>query len=116
MRPWLYVPIVLSLLVLGAHFLRFANRFGVVIILVLVGMLLLRRAWVARLMQVVLLLGAFEWIRTLVLLAKMRAAIGEPATRLVIILGAVALLSAASALLFQTKALKRAYGLDRESE
>lgn len=107
----LYVPIVLSLTVLGAHFLRYGNDIGVAASLVIIGLLLIRKAWVARLVQVALVLGAIEWLRTLFFLAQMRAAMGQPATRMTIILGAVAVVTFCSALLFQSTRLKKIYGL-----
>lgn len=112
MTGLLYVPIVLSLVALGAHFLRYGNDLGVTVAVVLIGLLFLRRAWVARLVQVALVLGTIEWLWTMYTLVQMRAAHGAPATRMVLILGAVALVAFGSALLFQTKRLKRAYRLD----
>lgn len=114
MQYFLDIPIVLSLLVLGAHFLRGGVYLGVIGALLLVGCLFLRRAWVARLIQAALLLGALEWVRTLILLVQMRAAVHEPATRMVVILGIVIAVTVGSALLFQTKTLKRIYGPERE--
>ena len=82
----LYVPIVLSLVVLGAHFMRFGNYVGVVGALLLIGLLFVRQSWVARLMQVVLLLGTLEWVRTIYALAAVRAAHGQPFGRMAAIL------------------------------
>ncbi len=113
MRALLYIPIVLSLVVLCAHFLRDGNEFGVAGALLLIGLLFVRRAWVARVVQGALVLGAVEWIFTLYQLAQWRAAQGQPATRMVIILGGVALVTLCSALLFQSNTLKRIYRLDR---
>lgn len=110
-RFLLYVPVVLSLLVLAAHFMRYGNTPGVVISLALVGLLFLRKAWVARLVQAALVLGALEWVLTLYRLVQMRAAMGEPAARMALILGAVILVTAGSALLFQAPTLKKIYGL-----
>jgi hypothetical protein len=106
-----YVLIVLSLIVLGAHFLRYGNMLGVLGALVLIGMLFVRQAWVARLIQVILVLGALEWVRTLFVMARWRAAQGEPFVRMVVILGIVAAVTLCSALLFQLPALNRIYGL-----
>lgn len=107
----LYVPVVVSLLVLGAHFMRYDNTLGVVIAVALIGLLLVRKAWVARLVQAALLLGALEWVLTVYRLVQMRTAMGEPVTRMVIILGAVVAVTAGSALLFQTRSLRQVYGL-----
>jgi hypothetical protein len=100
---------ILSLLVLGAHYLRAGSLLLVATALALVACLIPRRPWVPRLVQAALLLGAVEWIRTLVLFAGERMRAGEPYVRLVIILGSVAIVSAASALVFETARLRRRY-------
>ena len=110
----LYIPIVLSLLVLGAHFMRYGNSIGVFAALVLIGLLFIRRPWVARLMQVVLVLGALEWVRTMYELGHMRALHGQPYGRMLVILGIVATVTLCSALLFQSATLKKVYGLERQ--
>jgi hypothetical protein len=107
----IYVPVVLSLVILGAHFMRYGNSIGVFGSLALIALLIVRRPWVARLMQVVLMLGALEWVRTLYELAQVRAAHGQPFTRMIVILGVVAV-TFCSALLFQSPALKGIYRLD----
>ncbi len=111
----LYVPVVLSLVVLGAHFMRYDNSVGVVGALVLIALLLVRRPWVARLMQVVLMLGALEWAHTTYELVQVRAAQGQPFTRMAVILGVVAAVTFLSALLFQSPTLKKSYRLDRQA-
>lgn len=110
----LHIPVVLSLVVLGAHFLRYGHDIGVIGSLVLIAILFLRQPWVARLVQVALVLGALEWLRTLYSLAQVRAAMGEPATRMLVILGGVALVTLVSALLFQTRPLRKVYRLDSQ--
>ena len=112
MTALLYVPIVLSLAVLAAHFLRYGSTIGVAASLLLIGLLFIRQAWVAWLVQVALVLGTVEWLRTLYLLAQWRSSQGESATRMVIILGSVAAVTLCSALLFQSRPLKRTYGLE----
>lgn len=104
-----YVPIVLSLVILGAHFMRYGSAVGVFGSAALIALLIVRRAWVARLMQVALTLGALEWIRTLYELVQVRAALGQPFTRMIIILGFVAAITLCSALLFQSSTLKKIY-------
>ena len=112
-RALLYVPVVLSILVLGAHFLRGGSMIAVFVALVLIGLLFLRRPWVARLVQAVLVLGALEWLRTMYELAQIRAMHGQPYGRMLVILGIVAAVTLCSALLFQTQALKDVYRIDR---
>jgi len=58
----LYLPVILSLVILGAHFMRYGNSIGVIGALLLIALLIVHRPWVARLMQVVLILGALEWV------------------------------------------------------
>lgn len=103
------LPVILSFLLLGAHFYRAGHVPITVLCVVAPFLLLLRQAWVPRLFQAVLLLGAFEWLRTLYLFAQVRIAWGEPWTRLAIILGAVALFTALSGLVFRNRKLAIRY-------
>ncbi|MFY9329675.1 MAG: hypothetical protein WAO76_16905 [Georgfuchsia sp.] len=102
-------PVVLSLIVLGAHFLRAGNLVMVVVVLVIMGLLCVRRRWAVYTVQVALLLGAAEWVWILKALVTSRVEAGQPVLRLALILGGVALLTALSALVFRTARLKRWY-------
>lgn len=108
-----YVPVVLSLVVLGAHFMRYGNPVGVIGSAVLIALLFVRQPWVARLVQMALVLGALEWAHTAYQLTQVRIALDQPFIRMVIILGVVAAVTACSALLFQTQTMKRLYRLER---
>lgn len=103
------LPVVLSLLLLGAHFYRAGQEALTGVCLALPLLLFLRRPWVPRLFQALLALAALEWLRTLYVFAGMRIAFEQPWTRLAIILGAVALLTALSGLVFRVVALRRFY-------
>ena len=105
----LYLPIVLALLLLAAHFLRYGNTVIVVGIAALSGLLFVRRAWAARIIQLVLVAGTVEWLRTLTMLVQERMALGAPYLRMAVILGLVAAVTAFAALLFQSKELKALY-------
>jgi hypothetical protein len=105
----LLLPVVLSLAVLGAHFFRAGSTAGVAAAVLLLLLVAVPRRWGARVVQIALLAGAVEWVRTLVRLARERAAAGQPAARLVVILGGVALVTALSALLYMTPTLRRRY-------
>jgi len=96
-------PVVLALLVLAAHFYRHGQLVFVVAVLALAGLLAVPRRWASRVVQVGLLVGAAEWTRTLLVLARVRREHGMPATRMILILSAVALLTAAAALLLRTR-------------
>lgn len=109
----IFFPIVLSLLLLGAHF----NKAGwlplVIFCVILPFLLFIKRVWVARLVQIVLVLGAIEWIRITIVIVGERIDAGDDWIRLVIILGGVALFTLFSGLLFPwSKTLQRIYVLN----
>ena len=106
------LPVALSLLVMGAHFLRAGNMVLLAAVLVLLALLGVRRPWVARVLQLALVLGALEWARALFVLARRRVQAGEPVVRMSIILGAVAIVAALSALVFRSARVRRWYGLE----
>ncbi len=105
------LPVILSFLLLGAHFYRAGLVSLTVLSVAVLVLLAFRKRWIPRLFQVLLLVGAVEWLRTLYFFAAMRIAWGEPWTRLAIILGTVALLTALSGLVFKLRKVKDFYGL-----
>ena len=112
MTVLLLVPPALSLLVLGAHFLRAGVPVLVLAALGALVLLFVRRPWAARVAQIVLVLGALEWVRAMVVLTGERMSEGLPYGRMVVILGVVAVVTAASALAFRGRTLRRWYRLD----
>ena len=88
------LPVVLSALVLAAHFYRARSLALVALALALPLLLLVRERWSARAVQAGLVLGGLEWVRTLAFFAGQRMEAGRPWTRLAVILGVVAALSA----------------------
>lgn len=110
------LPVILSILLLGAHFFRAGNIAFVLCTVVTLLILVIRKPWVVRLVQIVLVIGGIEWIRTAVILARMRQAAGAPWMRLVLILGAVAALTICSSLIFRYKSLRKRYRLTPGSE
>jgi hypothetical protein len=110
------IPVILSFGLLAAHFSR-AGLVPLMILSVIIPFLLLmRKAWVARGVQILLLLGALEWIRSMFGYIELRKAIGDDWGRLAIILISVAVLTACSGLMFRGKSLKRRYKLEKSSE
>ena len=114
MTALLLVPTILALLVLAAHFLRAGVLFAVVILIVLIPLLGLRRRWIPRLFQGILVLGALEWVRTLLMLRTVRLALGEPYARMAAILGGVVLFTLLAAALFEVPRVSRWYRGRRE--
>lgn len=100
------LPVFISFLLLAAHFLRAGQVVVVGLLLALLLLLFIRKFWVPRVIQVVLLLGAVEWVVTLYSVAQLRIASGLPWTRMAIILGVVALFTALSSLVFRSEALR----------
>lgn len=102
-------PVVFSFGLLAAHFSR-AGFFPLMILSLAIPLLLfIKRPWVARSIQVVLILGAAEWIRAMFGYIEIRKSIGDDWTRLAIILVSVALLTALSGLVFRSKTLRKTY-------
>jgi len=103
------LPVLVSILLLAAHFFRAGQLVLVFVLLCLLPLLMVRKYWVPWVMQIVLLLGAVEWLRTLFFVAQMRIEYDMPWMRMAIILGAVALFTACSGLVFRGKALGNRY-------
>lgn len=89
--------IILSCILVAAHFLRSGSWLLVILCLALPLLLLLHQTWSARLMQGFLALAGIEWIRTLWAIAQERQATDRPWLRMAIILGTVAFVTLLSA-------------------
>jgi len=107
------LPVLFSMLLLAAHFLR-ADIIPLVILSLLMPIgLFIRKAVIARIFQIILILGSIEWIRTTFLLVAIREQQGQPWTKLVVILASVAFFTFASLFVFFLKNLKKRYGLNK---
>jgi len=109
MNAFRLIPVIFSFLLLAAHFYRAGQVVLTGLCIVILLLLFLRQVWIPRLFQVLLVLGSLEWLRVLYFIAAERIAFDEPWTRLVVILGAVALFTALSGLVFKGKALRQKY-------
>ena len=107
------LPVILSFLLLAAHFYRAGLVPLSALCVGLPFLLFLRQPWVPRLLQLLLALGAVEWLRALYGFAAMRIAFGEPWTRLAVILGAVAVFTGLSGLVFRNHKLRTRYDRTR---
>ncbi|MCK6682615.1 MAG: hypothetical protein L6R30_09385 [Thermoanaerobaculia bacterium] len=108
------VPVILSSIVLGAHFLRGGNVLIAVAIAASPLLLLARRQWALWTVQAILALGALEWIRTLASIAAVRQAQGMPWLRMAVILGVVAAVTLASAFLLSARKVRERVVLSPE--
>src|SRR5678815_4260944 len=109
MTAALLIPVVLSFVVLAAHFLRTGNLLVVAICLAFPLLLLVRKWWIARIIQIALLLGAVEWFFTTLQIVQERQETHRPWARAGVIFGVVMLWTVCSALAFVHPALKRRY-------
>ena len=105
----LLMPALLSSLMLAAHFYR-----GDHIVLTLLTcaaplLLLARRTWATRLFQLLLVLGALEWVRTTLQIQAIRIETGRDWQRMAIILYSVAAFTFLSQLAFFLPPLRRHY-------
>lgn len=107
------LPPILSLLVLAAHFYRAGNVALAILSIFLTGLLAVPKPWAARSLQAALLAGGAEWIRTAAFFIGLRRDAGRPWGRLALILAAVTLLTALSALVFETRRMRTRFGLGK---
>lgn len=103
------LPVILSFLLMSAHFLRVGQVYMAGACIVILFLLLPRKTWIPRMFQVLLIAASVEWLVTLYMFVQMRIAFDAPWTRLAIILGTIALLTALSGLVFTGKALRARY-------
>lgn len=101
----------IAALLLAAHFFRAGQLALAAISVGSLVLLAVPRAWAARVLQIALLAGAVEWLRTLAAFASVRISLGQPYLRLALILLAVAAFTALSAAVFQQSRVRRRYGV-----
>ena len=106
----LILPTILALLTIGAHYMRYGLYPLTAILVALLPLLFIGRRWVARLMQIVLVIAAIEWVTVLNDIITERVMEGQPYQKSVFILGGTALFTLCAAGLFQTPRLRQRYG------
>jgi len=108
---FLITPVVLSSLLLGAHFLRHGQYLLMLIGFIPLVALLIRHPFAVRVVQAVMVFGIIVWARTAYLLIRVRIANGFPYTILALIMGGVILLAILSLFVFRAKTLREFYKL-----
>lgn len=93
------VMVIISSLLIGAHFFRWGNYPLVILALVCPIILAVRKTIATRFVQLLLVLASIEWVRTLLTLVAERRAAGMAWTRLSVILGAVSVFTIFSAIM-----------------
>lgn len=107
------LPAILSLVVLGAHFLRLGNLVVVALLIACIGLLWVRRPWAAYSVQTILAMGIVVWVLTGYGIALVRIQNGEPWIRMAVILGAVAAMALYAILSFRRPRIRAWFGTDQ---
>lgn len=106
------LPVIMSLLLLAAHY----YRAGFVPLVAVTGagvlILLVRRPWAVGIVRTLLIIGGIEWTRTTVELVRMRQSVAMPWLRLSLILGGVTVFTVAAMFVFRFAPLRRRYKID----
>ena len=97
------LPVILSFILLAAHFSRAEQTILLIISLLIPTLLLIKKRIIIRIIQAVLLIAGAEWIRTMLNYIEIRKSMGDDWTRLAIILSVVAIYTAASGLFLQNQ-------------
>jgi hypothetical protein len=95
------VPALLSAILLSAHFFRQGDVLISVGCIVSPLLLVIRKTWAVRGLQILLLAGFFVWVDAGLTMYGERVARGIPWVRMVLIMSGVALFSVVSALLLE---------------
>ncbi len=112
MRSVQLIGVTLALLLLAAHFSRAGQTPLLYLMVSLLILVPVRLPWAGRALQAALVLGTLEWLRTAGYLARLRYEAGAPYMRMALILAAVAAFTAAMALSFEGRSMRRHFRLD----
>lgn len=99
-------PVIISFLLLSAHFSRVGISILSLIFLLLPFLLMIKKRWITNMFKIVLIIGSLEWLRTLIFYINQRQDLGEPYFRLVLIIGAVAIFTGLSTFAFSNEKVK----------
>ena len=103
------LPVWFSVLLLGAHFYR-ADQLALVFVSVAIPLvLLIRRPWAVRAVQLELFAGGIVWIITMVNIILMRHLIWMPWVGFVLVIGAIIILTFGSIFVFRAAPLRERY-------
>ncbi len=106
---WLFVPAIFSLLVLAAHFSRQNLTIVGAIALGFIPLLFVKKRYVLWIVQIALVAGSAEWVRSTLKYIEIRKHMEDDWTRLAIILFSVAAFTLISGLLLSLKSVRKNY-------
>ena len=105
----LLLPIILSFLMISAHFYRAGNTVIAVTSLFIPFLLLIKKHYTAKIIQLMLLISSMEWLRTIYQITSIRIKFQMPWLRFTFIMSFVFLLTFLSVFIFKLKPIKKIY-------
>ncbi|MEE1675569.1 hypothetical protein SNR37_000895 [Agarivorans aestuarii] len=111
---WFLAPCCICFMLSAAHFYHAYQQIYVALCIMGLFSILIRHPICLRLNQCAMLLLTAEWINTIAEIYVVRSAYDQPWLRMAFILGLVALLHLATALLFQHYKVRRYFGYPRQ--
>ncbi len=103
------LPVILSCLIVAAHYSRGGNPHMTYAMLLFPLILLIRKKWVTYVSTIFLVFIGFVWFETTYKFVQIRQSMGMPYLRLMAILGTVGVVAIISSLVFKGKALRKRY-------
>jgi len=104
-----FIPVLLSYMLIAAHFQRAGLTIVALLCLAVPLLLFVVRPWSVRVTQLLLSLAAIEWVRTLVGLVQLRLAHDMAWGRLALIIGVVIVFTAGSIFILELPRIKNKY-------
>lgn len=109
------LPLIFAHLLFAAHIMRSYGLFWALIVLSLLFTLFIHRDWIILMWQLIMALVTVEWIRTSIVIIKLRLAVEMPYTRLSIIMGAVILFNLFMIYLIQRPGIRKFYSKSNQA-
>jgi hypothetical protein len=103
------LPLILSFLLLGAHFFRGGNIILTAVCILLPLLLLFKKRWILLLLRGLIYCGALVWVHTAVVLVQQRILLGIPWMRMILILLGVTVLTLYAGFLLSSDTIKQRY-------
>ncbi len=103
------IPLIVSSILLGAHFLRDGNLILAAACVLIPLLLLIKKPWSLLATQGLMYVGVVIWLYTAYTMIQVRQFLGQDWSRLAIILGTVALFTLFSGLQLNSAVVKKRY-------
>jgi len=104
-----FLVVFISILMFAAHFYRAGHEILAYSVLASPLILILRKWYTARVIQVLLFIATIQWWITIDKIARMRMAFNMPFYRFTVIMSSVAIFTLLSILVFESKSMKKIY-------